>query len=241
MIGCSCETCSSTDSKDKRLRTSLHLSLQDCEIQIDIGPDFRQQMLNSKIPRVDLILITHQHADHTAGLDEVRALNFLQNSSIPLFAEKNVLEDLRTRFAYIFGKNKYPGLPIISLNEIQAYEKFIFNSIEILPIRIMHGSLPILAYRIGKFAYITDANFIEDRSIELLQDLDVLVINALRHKTHHSHFNLDQSLEVANRIHAKKTFLTHLSHQMGLHKKVEKQIPDTVAIAYDGLEVYIDE
>lgn len=236
MIACHCDTCRSTDSRDKRLRTSAHLEFNDIHIQIDIGPDFRQQILNSRIPKVDLILLTHEHADHTSGLDEIRAFNFAQDDArIPLYSEDRVLTDLKKRFDYIFGGNKYPGLPSILLNHIVPQESILFHGLKILPLRIQHGTLGILGYRIGNFAYITDASAIPEETMESLMGLDVLIINALRIKEHHSHFNLEQALEVISHIKAKRTFITHISHQMGLHDEIEKTLPPHVQLAYDGL------
>ncbi|MEO6189158.1 MAG: MBL fold metallo-hydrolase [Saprospiraceae bacterium] len=241
MIGCTCPTCTSLDPKDSRLRTSAHISTQGIHIQIDIGPDFRQQILSNKIKRVDAILITHQHADHTSGIDEIRAFNFSQNSSIPIYAEDMVLDDLKQRFAYVFSASDYPGLPSIRLNPIIANQNFNILGIDITPLRILHGKLPILGFRICNFAYITDASQISEDVMQELQGLEVLIINALRHKVHHSHFNLDQSLKVVHQINAKQTYLTHLSHQMGLHKDIEKELPPNVFLGYDGLTIEIND
>ncbi|NOT36181.1 MAG: MBL fold metallo-hydrolase [Saprospiraceae bacterium] len=236
MIACSCPTCSSTDTRDKRLRTSVHIEYKGKNIQIDVGPDFRQQMLTSGIQKLDLVLITHQHSDHTAGIDEIRAFNFAHNGSeIPLFANEFVIKDLKTRFHYIFGANEYPGLPLIQLNEIVENQLIDCKEFQIIPIKIQHGKLNILGYRIQNFAYITDASFISEESFEQLQNLEILIINSLRLKEHHSHFNLEQSLMAISKIGAKKSYITHLSHQMGLHSNVEKILPHGVSLAYDGL------
>ncbi len=234
MIGCTCPTCTSNNPKDKRLRTSAIIQYNGCNIQIDVGPDFRQQMLTHQINKLDAILITHQHSDHTSGIDEIRAFNFIENNAIfPMYAEQWVLDDIKNRFRYIFEKSDYPGLPSIKLFPIEAGCEFDFNGITILPIKITHGQKEILAYRIDQFAYVTDCSYISKESMSQLMNLDVLILNSLRQKQHHSHFTLLQALEVIEILKPKKAFLTHISHQMGLHSEIEKLLPANVQLAYD--------
>lgn len=241
MIGCSCYVCQSEDTRDKRLRTSINILTKNTSLQIDIGPDFRQQVLRSQITRIDAILLTHHHADHTSGLDEIRAFNFSQDQLIPIYAENYVLEDLKLRFDYIFGGVNYPGLPNLKLQLVEPGNSVNISGIDVLPVRIMHGELPILGYRIGNFAYITDANFIDEVTLSQLQDLDILIINALRQKLHHSHFSLQQSLEMIKVINAKKSYITHISHQMGTHQETELKLPTNVSLAFDGLILEVNE
>lgn len=240
MIGCLCETCTSQDPHDKRLRTSAHIVIENKHIQIDIGPDFRQQMLTHGVQMLDGLILTHQHSDHTSGLDEIRAFNFIkEGTSIPLYAEQYLLDDLRTRFAYIFSPKDYPGLPLITLHKIESNSEFNIDGINIMPIKVIHGRQPIVGYRIQNFAYITDASLIPKESIIQLRNLDVLIINALRKKVHHSHFNLAQSLKAIEEINPKKAYITHISHQMGRHKIVESELPENVFLAFDGLTLEI--
>lgn len=239
IIGCPCEVCQSTNKKDKRLRVSGLLRIGDKTLVIDCGPDFRQQMLREQVTDVDAILITHEHNDHIIGLDDVRPINFLHEKDMPVYADKRVQKDLKERFAYIFAESKYPGTPMVSLETIKAGEIFTIGNIEILPIEVMHGNLPILGFRIGDFAYLTDIKTISDVEIEKLQKLDVVVLSALHHKEHHSHSTLAQSVELAKRINAKRTYFIHFSHHLGLHEAVEKTLPPSMSLAYDGLVIEI--
>jgi phosphoribosyl 1,2-cyclic phosphate phosphodiesterase len=232
-IGCSCITCRSADSKDKRLRASVLLTEGDTKILIDCGPDLRQQLLTHDINSVSAILLTHDHYDHVGGLDDVRPLGDTQ-----LYAEKRVLSVIQRNMPYCFADIKYPGVPLIHLHEINENEFFI-NNLRIQPIRIMHAKLPILGFRVGKVAYLTDIKTIDDRSIEKLQNLDILVMNALRIKNHIAHLSLSEAIEIAIKIGARKTYFTHMSHDIGLHEEINKSLPENIELAYDGLQLSI--
>ena len=234
VLGCDCEVCRSVDSCDNRLRTSCIIESAEANILIDCGPDFRQQLLRNPVPRIDAVLLTHDHQDHVAGLDELRAFIFKQNKPMPIYAEDAVLKNIKKRFDYAFKKNPYPGTPQFQLHTIKP-GKLHINGVELKALRVLHGNLPILGFRIGDFAYLTDVNHIEQESAEKLAGLDVLVLDALHHRPHHSHFNLEEAVEEAKRLNAKKTFFTHISHQMGLHAVIDKQLPENVFLGYDGL------
>ena len=239
VIGCKCDVCMSLDFRNQRLRTSVHLDINGLSIIIDTGPDFRAQMLRSGIFNLDAILFTHEHKDHTAGLDDIRPFNFLQQKDIPIFGKAQVLEQIQQEFAYIFSGNKYPGIPMVEKIEITD-SPFRFGGIQITPIPVLHYKLPVLGFRIGDFTYITDANFIPEESIELIRDSKILVLNALQREPHISHFTLDEAISVATRIGAKQTYFTHISHKLGLHAEVEQELPEGISLAYDGLEVTLN-
>ena len=234
VLGCDCEVCRSVDSCDNRLRTSCIIESAEANILIDCGPDFRQQLLRNPVQRIDAVLLTHDHQDHVAGLDELRAFIFKENKPMPIYAEDAVLKNIKKRFDYAFKKNPYPGTPQFQLHTIKP-GKLRINGVELEALRVLHGNLPILGFRIGKFAYLTDVNHIEQESAEKLAGLDVLVLDALHHRPHHSHFNLEEAVEEAKRLNAKKTYFTHISHQMGLHTVIDKQLPENVFLGYDGL------
>lgn len=234
VIGCTCEVCRSLDYRDKRLRSSIHIEVDGLSIVVDTGPDFRQQMLRENIHRLDAVLFTHGHRDHLAGLDDVRAYNFLQDSDMPLFAANVVLEQIRTEFYYAFSPTKYPGIPQLKLNTIDDQPFKIGNTL-ITPLPVMHMRLPVLGFRLGSFSYITDANLIPDNTYRLLEGTEVLVLNALQKEPHVSHFNLAEALVVAKKIGARQTYFTHISHKLGLHKEVQKELPESVALGHDGL------
>ena len=236
MIGCECEVCRSMDYRDKRLRSSVHIQTDELSLVIDTGPDFRQQMLRERINHLDAVLFTHSHKDHIAGLDDVRAYNFLQNSDMPLYGRKEALEQIKVEFYYAFENEKYPGTPQLRLHEINE-DPFSINGLLITPLPVMHMRLPVLGFRIGNFSYITDANFISDATYERLKGTEILVLNALQKPKHLSHFNFEEALEEVKKIGAPKTYFTHISHKLGKHKDIEKEIPDSVALAYDGLTV----
>jgi phosphoribosyl 1,2-cyclic phosphate phosphodiesterase len=219
VIGCLCEVCKSLDYRDKRLRSSVHIQVNNRNFVIDTGPDFRQQMLRENINRLDAILFTHAHRDHTAGLDDVRAYNFLQNMDMPVYGMQETLDQIRNDFAYIFEEHHYPGLPRLDLRPITD-NSFAINGVEITPLPVMHLRLPVLGFRIGNFSYITDANFISEETYKKLEGTKVLVLNALQQEPHISHFTLQQAIEVAQKVKAEKTYFTHLSHKMGLHADV---------------------
>jgi phosphoribosyl 1,2-cyclic phosphate phosphodiesterase len=235
VIGCTCDVCMSLDFRDKRLRTSIHLELDNNSFVIDTGPDFRQQMLREKIKRIDAVLFTHAHRDHTAGLDDVRAYNFMQQMDMPIYGTQPVLDQLQVEYAYAFAKQYYPGIPRLTLNRIDG--AFDINGSRILPLQVLHFKLPVLGFRFKDFSYITDANFIPEETMSLLEGTDTLVLNALQREAHISHFNLDQALTVINQINPKRTFLTHISHKLGSHADVQKELPPNVALAHDGLHI----
>lgn len=239
VIGCSCEVCKSLDYRDKRLRSSVHIEVNGQNFVIDTGPDFRQQMLRENINRLDAIFFTHAHRDHTAGLDDVRAYNFLQNIDMPVYGTPETLNQLRNDFAYIFEERHYPGLPRIDLRPITE-NSFTVNRVEIIPLPVTHLRLPVLGFRVGDFSYITDANFISEETYKKLEGTKILVLNALQQEPHISHFTLQQAIEVAQQVNADKTYFTHLSHKMGLHAEVSKQLPDNIHLAFDGLSLYVN-
>ena len=242
MIACACEVCTSSNPKDKRLRVSVYIEIDELCLCIDTGPDFRQQILRENITKLDAVLFTHEHKDHTAGLDDVRAFNFIQKSDMPCYGRGSVLEQIKQEFAYAFVEHKYPGIPRINLKEIHN-QPFEIQGVGIIPIDVMHHLLPVFGFRINDFAYITDVNFIPDSELEKLQNLEVLIMGALQHSEHPSHYTLPQAIEIAKKINAKKTYFTHISHRMGLHEITESQylkpVSDSIFLAYDGLKIEI--
>jgi len=236
VIGCDCKVCRSLDFRDKRFRTSLHIAVDDQSFVIDTGPDFRMQMLRSKINTLDAVIFTHEHKDHTAGLDDIRPYNFLQQKDIPIFGRKQVLEQIQREYSYIFSDKKYPGIPRVTCVEIDE-RPFQINRTELIPIPVLHYKLPVLGFRLGNFSYITDANFIPEDSYKLLEGTKILVLNALQLEPHISHFTLEQAIDQAIQIGAEKTYFTHISHRLGNHEEVEKILPKGIFLAYDGLEL----
>ena len=238
VIACSCEVCNSLDFRNKRLRVSVHVAVGGKSFVIDTGPDFRQQMLQERIEKLDAILFTHEHKDHTAGLDDVRAFNFRQKKNMPAYGRPSVLDQLKKEFAYAFAEVKYPGTPNIDLKTIDN-KAFEVEGVEVLPIEVLHYKLPVYGYRIKDFTYITDANDISSAEKEKIKGSKVLVLNALRKTDHISHFTLQEALDLIEELKPEKAYLTHISHQMGLHKEVSKELPKNVYLAYDGLKVEI--
>ncbi|WP_299823885.1 MBL fold metallo-hydrolase [uncultured Pontibacter sp.] len=238
VIGCNCEVCRSVDYRDKRLRVSVHLQVDDKSIIIDAGPDFRQQVLRERIKKLDALVFTHEHKDHTAGLDDIRAYNFSQNKDIPLFGEPRVLEQLQREFAYIFADYKYPGIPQVELHSVYN-ESFEVVGVPFIPIRVLHYKLPVFGYRIGDFTYITDANQISQEEKEKIKGSKVIVLNALRKEPHISHFSLQEAVDLLEELQPEKAYLTHISHLLGQHREVEPQLPDFIRLAYDGLQVEV--
>jgi phosphoribosyl 1,2-cyclic phosphate phosphodiesterase len=237
VIGSNHPVCKSTDSKDKRLRVSVWISWGNYSYVIDCGPDFRQQMLSSHCQKVDGILFTHEHSDHTAGIDDIRPFNFKQGE-IPIYAHQRVIDNLRRRFEYVFETvNKYPGAPSIETIEVINNKSFSIGNKTIIPVNVMHGNLQVFGYRIDDFAYLTDVKTIEDSEILKLKNLKVLVINALREEPHDTHFNLKEALDFITLVQPEKAYLTHISHIMGFHEEVQKNLPKNVFLAYDNLEI----
>ena len=237
VIGSDHPVCKSTNPKDKRLRVSVWVHDVNFSIVIDCGPDFRQQMLTSKCQHIDAILFTHEHSDHTAGIDDIRPFNFKQGA-IHIYAHPRVISNLKKRFDYVFEtENRYPGAPSVAAFEIENNTTFKIKDKSIIPINAYHGSLQVFGFRIENFAYLTDIKKIETIEIEKLKNLDVLVINALREESHHSHFNLQDALDFVTLVQPKKTYLTHISHHLGLHDEVQKKLPHDVFIAFDNLEI----
>lgn len=236
VIACDCEVCKSLDFRDKRLRVSIHIEINGKSFVVDTGPDFRQQMLRERIQNVDAILFTHEHKDHTAGLDDIRAFNYKSKKAMPVFARKQVMEQLKKEFSYVFEEHKYPGIPEINLYEIKNQE-FGIEGIKIIPIEVKHMFLPVFGFRIENFTYLTDLNFISDEELEKVKGSEVIVVGALQKTEHQSHFRLDQAVSLLERLKPKKGYLTHISHRMGLHAEVSKELPNFIQIAHDSLSI----
>lgn len=236
MIANNDPVCLSSDSRDKRLRSSVMISWDDINYIIDCGPDFRQQMLRENVQSIKGVLFTHEHADHTAGIDDLRPYTY-QMGEVPVYAQKRVLENLKMRFGYIFEtENRYDGAPKLQENLISE-STFDLDGVEVTPIQIMHGQLPITAYRFGDVAYITDLKTISDSEKEKLQNLDVLIVNALRIEKHPTHLNLEEALAFVQEIQPKQAYFSHISHKLGFHAEVEKILPENVFLSYDGLKI----
>ncbi len=238
VIGCECNVCKSTALENKRLRSSVLISLNAFNILIDSGPDFRAQMLAENITRLHAILLTHAHKDHIGGLDDVRAFNHLMQKPMDIYAKNDVISALKREYPYAFETCKYPGAPEFKVHEIEN-QIFDVENIKVTPIEVMHWNLKILGFRIYDFAYITDANAIADKEKEKIKGLEVLVINALRKEKHISHFNLEEALDLIKELKPQKAYLTHIGHQMGEHDVIQKLLPKNVFIAYDGLKIDI--
>lgn len=234
VIACHCGVCESNNSKDKRLRSSVLLSYNNKNVVIDTGPDFRQQMLSAKVEHLDAVLFTHEHKDHVAGLDDVRAFNFKQKMDMPLYASEQVERQLRQEFYYAFSNVKYPGVPQLKFHRIEN-ECFKLFDETITPIEVMHYKLPVFGFRVADFTYITDASFISESEKDKIRGSEVVVLNALRIEDHISHFTLKEALELIKELQPKKAYLTHISHLLGKHDDVLKQLPANVTLAYDGL------
>lgn len=240
VIGSEHSVCKSKDSRDKRLRVSIWVTWNDFSLIIDCGPDFRQQMLTSGCITMDALLFTHEHADHTAGLDDIRPFYFKQGKDIPIYAHKRVLENLRKRFDYIFEiENKYPGAPGVEIFEVVNNVDFTIGNKNITPVNVNHGNLPVFGYRIEDFAYLTDVKTIDDLEIDKLKGVKVLVVNALREEQHHSHFSLQDALDFIHLVKPEIAYLTHISHLLGFHEEVQKRLPSNVFLAYDNLKITI--
>jgi phosphoribosyl 1,2-cyclic phosphate phosphodiesterase len=238
MISSNDPVCLSKDLKDKRLRSSILISWDAVSYVVDCGPDFRQQMLREKVELINGVLFTHEHSDHTAGLDDLRPFCY-KIGEMPVYLDKRTLKSLEQRFQYIFSsENRYPGAPSVKPYLVDNSPFFIDN-LQVIPIEVMHGNLPVIAYRIEDFAYLTDVKSISEIEKEKLKNLDVLVVNALRIDEHPTHFSLDDALSFVDEIKPKKTYFTHISHKLGFHAEVSKQLPENVYLAFDGLKIIV--
>ncbi|WP_430972235.1 MBL fold metallo-hydrolase [Sunxiuqinia rutila] len=236
VVACDCEVCRSADPKDTRLRSALFVEVNGHKIVIDAGPDFRQQMLRIGLRKLDAIFLTHEHTDHIFGLDDIRAFNWVQKHPTDIYAEKRVQNSIKRVFDYVFEENKYPGIPQMNLHLVEN-KPFSLNGIEVIPVRGFHHKLPVFGFRLGTLAYLTDVNRVEPEEQQKLLGLDVLIVNALRFEKHISHFNLEEALELIDRVKPKRAYLTHVSHLMGKHEDVQQQLPGHVSLAYDGLKL----
>lgn len=238
VIACECPVCLSFDHKDKRLRSSVLIEIEGKRLVVDTGPDFRYQMLRENVRHLDAVLFTHEHKDHVAGLDDIRAFNFKQQSAIPVYASRQVLDSLKKEFNYVFSDQSYPGIPQIHIHEIRNEKFTILENVDILPVRVMHFRLPVMGFRIGDFTYITDAKTVDPQEVEKIKGTKVLVINALQREKHISHFTLEEAIAFAELIGAESTYFTHISHRLGLHGLVAKELPAGIQLAYDGLKIH---
>ncbi|MEQ8532328.1 MAG: MBL fold metallo-hydrolase [Imperialibacter sp.] len=236
VIACNCEVCQSVDFHDKRLRSSVHIEVDGLSLVIDTGPDFRQQMLRERIKRLDAVIFTHEHKDHTAGLDDIRSFNFLQQMDMPVYASTAVITQLKREFSYIFADHKYPGVPLVDVKLLDG-KPFTIGQTAITPINVMHFKLPVFGFRIGDFTYITDANYISDEEKEKIKGSKVLVLNALQKAPHISHFTLDEAVALAQELKSDQTYFTHISHKLGSHREVSAQLPENIYLAYDGQQL----
>ncbi|AYL96885.1 MBL fold metallo-hydrolase [Mucilaginibacter celer] len=238
VIACNCEVCLSADKRDKRLRSSVLVEAEDKTIIIDSGPDFRYQMLRAHVQHLDAIVFTHEHKDHIAGMDDIRAFNYKQNVPMDIYADERVQKALAREFPYVFDGTGYPGIPQVNLHTV-ASEPFNIGSIRLIPIEVFHYRLPIKGYRIKDFTYVTDAKTILPAEMEKIKGSRILVINALQKETHISHFTLDEAVAFANEIGAETTYFTHISHRLGKHADITKELPPGIELAYDGLKLEI--
>jgi phosphoribosyl 1,2-cyclic phosphate phosphodiesterase len=238
VIACHCKVCTSSDVRNNRLRTSVMIEHQGKVFVIDSGPDFRYQMLREKVQQLDAILFTHEHKDHVAGLDDVRAFNFKHDREIDVYAEERVQHALKNEFSYIFSGIHYPGIPRVVMHNI-SNETMHIQGVDIIPIRVMHYKLPVYGFRIGDFSYITDAKTISDEELEKIKGSKVLVLNALRREDHISHFTLAEAVALAQKLNVSQTYFTHISHQLGLHEEVCSELPAGISLAYDTMSIEI--
>ncbi len=233
IIGCHCPVCTSTDERDHRLRTSALVEVDGVNILIDAGPDLRQQLLRCGVTRLDALLLTHEHKDHTGGIDDVRPINFLMKTPLNIYGQPRVMKAIRNDYSYAFGPDQYPGVPQLVLNPLQP-EPFEVKGVEVIPVKVRHMTLPIFGYRIRNFGYITDASFISETEKKKLQGVKVLVINALRREQHYSHFNLEQALAIIDEIKPERAYLTHVSHRLGKYVDVSQELPQNVFLGIDN-------
>ncbi len=240
VIACECPVCQSNDSYDKRLRSAVLIETPGNNFVIDAGPDFRQQMLREHVKRVDAILITHDHKDHIAGIDDVRAFNWILKLPMKIYGRSQALKTIEKDFSYAFQKNKYPGVPEINLHPIKN-KPFTINGDLIIPIYAIHGKMTVTGFRIGDFSYLTDASVIDPKEMDKMKGSKCIIINGLRKESHHSHFNLDQAVELLQMLNPEYGYITHISHQMGFHREINKTLPKGIALAHDGLEINLDK
>jgi phosphoribosyl 1,2-cyclic phosphate phosphodiesterase len=238
VITCDCPVCLSEDPRDQRLRTSVLIETKGCTFVVDCGPDFRIQMLRERVRNLDAVLFTHEHRDHIAGLDDVRAFNYVLNKKIDIYGTKQVMEMIRTEFPYIFSDSRYFGAPQLTVHHTTD-QPFSIRGVEFIPIRVMHEKLPVTGFRVGDFTYITDASYISEEEKKKVNGSRIIVLNALRNSTHVSHFSVGEAVEILQQWKPEAAFLTHLSHFVGLHEEVNSKLPDFVQLAYDGLVLNI--
>lgn len=234
VIACDCEVCRSTDEHDKRLRCSAMIDIGEKKLIIDAGPDFRTQMLRAGVKDVTALLLTHEHKDHIGGLDDIRAFNWVKNREVDIYCNQRTKDVIYKDYDYAFAEFRYPGVPEMNIHVIDE-APFHIDDIEVIPVTVMHYRLPVSAFRIGNFAYVTDANFISEESMKKLEGVEYMVINALRKEIHLSHFTLNQAIQVVQRLNVKQAYITHIGHQMGLHEQVSLELPENVKLAYDML------
>jgi phosphoribosyl 1,2-cyclic phosphate phosphodiesterase len=236
MVACQCAVCTSTNKKDNRLRSSILVQSLTTSLVVDTTPDFRYQMLREKVTKLDAVLFTHPHKDHIAGLDDIKAFTFLSGNPMEVYANTITEEALKREFYYIFADKKYPGIPEINLNII-SLEPFVIGDIPVIPILVWHLHMPVLGFRFGNFTYITDANRIEETEREKIKGSDTIVLNALRHKKHISHFTLSEAIELTQELKVPNAYFTHISHQLGKYDDINPELPEGIALAYDGLQL----
>lgn len=239
MIACNCPVCTSSDTRDDRLRSSILVQSEKTTIVVDTTPDFRTQMLREKVQKLDAVIFTHPHKDHVAGLDDIKAFNFFQHKAMDVYANELTEAALKREFPYIFTDDKYPGIPSINLHAIDM-EPFVIGDIPITPILVYHLKMPVLAFRFGKFTYITDANRIEQTEKDKITGTNTLVVNALRKSSHISHFTLQEAIELAQELKVPHAYFTHISHQLGKHQDISEELPSNIALSYDGLKLRFD-
>lgn len=239
MIACNCEVCTSTNSKDKRLRSSILVQSKTTTLVVDTTPDFRTQMLRENVQKLDAVIFTHPHKDHIAGLDDIKAYNFFQHQDMDVYANEMTQEALRREFFYFFSENKYPGIPSVRLHTISSNEAFLVGDIPVIPILVYHLKMPVLGFRFGDFTYITDANRIDDAEKEKIKGSKILVLNALRKKPHISHFTLQEAVDLVEELKIPQGYFTHISHQLGLHESINEELTSHIQLAYDGLTLQI--